>query len=119
VRKVQAVAKGFLPFNFRFRNVARFANSNVYYLAPLDNAPFHDFQGRLAGCGLSFEATPYGYAPHCTIAALSDDAGDSAHKKLMACPVPVHEIKVASVSFYTVETESQKCYQHERIALGA
>lgn len=118
VRRVQGVAKGFSPFQFRFTSVARFPSSNVYYLAPSDDAPFHDFQSRIAACGLSFEATPYSYTPHCTIAAPSDDVSDKAHNELMAFPVPDHEIQVASVSFYVVEIESQRCYQHERIALG-
>ena len=90
----------------------------MYYLAPSDNKPFHHFQSEIAACGLSFEATPYGYTTHCTIAALSNDVSDNAHAELMACPVPDHEIQIASVSFYTVESESQRCYQHERVALG-
>jgi 2'-5' RNA ligase len=118
VRRVQGVAKGFSPFKFRFSSVARFPNSSVYYLAPSDDALFHDFQGQIAACGLSFEATPYSYTPHCTIAAPSDDASDKAHNELMTFRMPDHDIQVASVSFYVVETQSQKCYQHERIALG-
>lgn len=118
VRTVQRVAKGFSPFKFRFGGVARFPNSNVYYLVPSDDAPFHDFQRRIAAYGFGFEATPFRYTPHCTIAAPSDDVSDKAHNELMAFPVPDHEIQAASVSFYTVETESQSCYQHERIALG-
>lgn len=77
-----------------------------------------EFQSKIAACGLLFEATPYTYTPHCTIAVPSDDLSDNAHNALMAFPVPDHEIRVPSVSFYTVETESQRCYQHERIALG-
>ena len=118
VKKVRAVAKGFSPFKFHFGSAKRFLNSNVYYLAPSNEAPFHDFQGKIAACGLCFEPTPYSYTPHCTIAAPSDDISDEAHNELMAFPVPDHEIQVASVSFYTVETESQRCYQHERIELG-
>jgi 2'-5' RNA ligase len=118
VRKVQGVARGFPPFKFRFSSVERFSDSNVYYLAPSDNEPFHDFQSGIAACGLSFEATSYSYTPHCTIAALSNDVSDNAHEELMACPVPDHEIQIASVSFYTVESESQRCYQHERVTLG-
>src|SRR5688572_18134824 len=84
VRKVQGVARGFSPFKFRFSSVECFPNSNVYYLAPFDNRPFHDFQQRIAVCGLSFAATPYSYTPHCTIAALSNDASDNPHEELMA-----------------------------------
>lgn len=118
VGRVQSVAKGFSPFKFRFSSVACFPNSNVYYLTPSDDAPFHDFQGRIAACGISFEPTPYSYTPHCTIAAPSSDVSDKGREELMAFPVPDDEIQVASVSFYAVETRSQKCYQHERIALG-
>jgi 2'-5' RNA ligase len=116
--KIKAIAKAFSPFRFRFNGVTRFPGSAVYYMEPADGAPFHDFQGRIAACGLSFESTPYSYTPHCTIAELSHDVARSAHNELMDCLVPEHDIQVESVSIYTLETEAQKCYQHDRIVLG-
>jgi len=117
-RKVREIAKTFAPFAFRFAGVKRFPGSNVYYLAPSDEAPFHAFQAKLASSGLSFEPTPYRYVPHCTIADIPVDAAAPVHEELMQCPVPGNEIEVASVSFYSVERETQLCHQHERISLG-
>jgi 2'-5' RNA ligase len=116
--KVQVIARAFPPFRFRFSGVTCFPGSTVYYLAPSDAAPFHDFQCRLAACGLSFQPTPYSFTPHCTIAELPVDAPASARKEMEEFRVPEHDIHVESVSIYTLETETQRCYQHERIALG-
>jgi 2'-5' RNA ligase len=116
--KVGEVAKACSPFAFRFGGVKRFPNSGVYYLAPADDKPFHAFQANLAASDLPFEATPYRYVPHCTIAELPRDAAPAAHEALMHCPVPDHDIHVTSVSLYSLDREAQCCYQHERIALG-
>jgi hypothetical protein len=116
--KIRVIARAFSPFCFRFAGVACFPGSSVYYMAPHDSAPFHDFQRRIAACGLSFEPTPYRYTPHCTIAELPHSAPRSCHTEINACPVPDHEIRVASVSIYTFDAEALQCYQHESIALG-
>lgn len=116
--RIQVLAKAFSPFCFRFSGVTCFPGSKLYYMAPADDAPFHSFQRRIASCGLRFEPTSYSYTPHCTIAELSHAASGSRHNELMECPVPDHEIQIESVSIYTLDTEAQKCYQHERIALG-
>ena len=118
VHKVREASKTFSPFAFRFASVKRFPSSNVYYLKPLDDRPFHAFQANLAAAGLSFESTPYRYVPHCTVAELPSDAAATAHEEVMQCPVPDHDIRVTSVSFYTVDRETQRCYQHERVGLG-
>lgn len=118
IREIQAIAKAFSPIHFRFDRVACFPGSTVYYMAPADGSPFHDFQRRISVCGLSFEPTPYSYTPHCTIAELSRDVASGAHVELMALGVPQHEIRVASVSIYTLDTEARICYQHERFSLG-
>ena len=118
VRKVRAVAKEFSPFAFRFGTVKCFPNSNVYYLAPLEDKPFRAFQAGLLATDLSFEPTPYRYVPHCTIAQIPQDSPASARDALARCPVPDHDIQVASVSFYALDREAQRCYQHECLALG-
>ena len=119
VRKVRAVAKAFSPFAFRFGGVDCFPGSNVYYLKPVEDKPFRAFQARLAATDLTFEPTPYRYVPHCTIAQAPRDSAASVGDELARCPVPDHDIQVASVSFYTMDREAQRCYQHERIGLGA
>ena len=116
---VRGVAARCKPFEFRFAGVERFANSNVYYLAVADERPFHDFQRELARCGLAFEPTPFSYKPHCTIAILDGNAGDTAHAQLQACPVPDHAILISSVSLYRVDHERGEALQGTRIALGA
>ena len=118
VHKVREVAKTFASFTFRFGALKRFPSSSVYYLEPLDDKPFHANQARLAATDLRFELTPYRYVPHCTVAEISGDAANGAHEELMQCPVPDHDIHVSSVSFYTVDRETQRCQQHERVALG-
>jgi 2'-5' RNA ligase len=118
VQKVQAVAQAFSSFRFRFGGVTFFPGSSVYYLAPAEAGPFHDFQDRLAASGLSFQPTPYSFTPHCTIAQLPSDVPSGASNELMGFPVPGHDIHVESVSIYTLENEAQKCYQHARIALA-
>ena len=118
VRKVRAAAQGFAPFTFRFGSVECFPGSNVYYLHPADETPFRAFQARLAASGLSFEPVSFDYVPHCTIAELPQGSGANVREELLRCPVPNHEIPVASVSFYQVDREARRCYQHERVALG-
>lgn len=118
-QRIGEVARAFAPFSFRFSGVKCFPKSSVYYLAPEDGARFHDFQRRLANCGLRFEASPYEYVPHCTIAILPADAAAEAHDEVRACPVPSDNIKVSSVSFWSVDQSRQIARQGERIALSA
>ena len=119
VKRVAQVARDFAPFPFQFSGVKRFPDSGVYYLAPRDDAAFHEFQRRLANCSLRFESTPYDYVPHCTIAILAADAAAGAHAEIRACPVPADDIKVSSVSFWSVDRVNQLARQGARIALGA
>jgi 2'-5' RNA ligase len=118
VHKVREAARGFAPFSFRFGTVNCFPGSNVYYLQPVEEMQFRTFQARIAASGLSFEPIPYDYVPHCTIAEVSETRGTNAREELLQCPVPDHEIPITSVSFYTVDRQTQRCYQHERVALG-
>src|SRR5258706_16433093 len=118
LQKVGGVARGFAPFSFRFAKVERFPRSNVYYLAPGDNSAFHEFQRRLAGRGLRFEPTPFDYVPHCTIAILPIEASEAAHAEVVAFRVPSGDIRVSSVSFWSVDRVKQLAEQGARIALG-
>jgi 2'-5' RNA ligase len=118
VRTVRGVAEGFPAFAFRFGSVASFAGTAVYYLAPAEAAPFRAFQAAIAASGLSFEPTPFGYVPHCTIAELQAPT-EPDRRQLMAFPVPEETIAVASVSLYSVERATRRCYQRERISLRA
>lgn len=118
VQKVRAVARTFSPFAFRFGSVNCFPDSSVYYLQPLEDEPFRAFQAKLATTDLSFEPTPYSYVPHCTIAEAPRDSPASVRDELARCPVPDHDIQVTSVSFYAMDREAQRCYQHERVGLG-
>jgi len=117
--RVGAVAGGFPQFSFRVKSVERFPDSNVYYLAPGTTGRFQEFQDRLANCGLRFEPTPHAYVPHCTIAILAQDAAEETHAEVSACPVPQEEIRVASVSFWSVNQARPIALQGERIMLGA
>jgi len=97
----------------------RSRESSAYYLSPADDIGFHDFQRRLANCGLRFEPSPYEYVPHCTIAILAADAAAEAHAEVRAFPVPSDNIRVSSVSFWSVDQSHQVAQQGQRIALGA
>lgn len=118
LRDVGEVARHFPPFTFRFEKVSCFPGTTVYYLSPRESAPFFDFQRKLHDCGLSYEPTPFTYTPHCTIVILAEP-NQEAHAEIMACPVPDIEIRVASVSFYSVDALSNECHQRERLLLGA
>ena len=91
----------------------------MYYLSPHEDVSFQDFQNRLANSELRFEPTPFEYVPHCTIVVLPQEPSIPVHTELMACAVPVDEITVSSVSFYDVDAPEQRCYQGERVLLGA
>jgi 2'-5' RNA ligase len=119
LKHVEEVARGFAPFTFRFEKVSRFPDSNVYYLSPSESSRFQRFQSRLAGCGLRFQPAPFSYVPHCTIAILPPEAAESARAEIMACPIPRDDIRVSSVSFWSVDAPNQQCYQGESVALGA
>jgi 2'-5' RNA ligase len=116
--RVGEVARGFAPFSFRFDKVERFPNSAVYYLAPREASPFHEFQRRLASSGLRFAPVEFSYVPHCTIAILSQGAPAEAHAETLACPVPTEDILVSSVSFWSVDHERQEARQGETLMLG-
>jgi 2'-5' RNA ligase len=119
MRRVGEVARACSPFSFRFDGVKCFPESSAYYLSPADDIGFHDFQRRLANCGLRFEPSPYEYVPHCTIAILAADAAAEAHAEVRAFPVPSDNIRVSSVSFWSVDQSHQVAQQGQRIALGA
>jgi hypothetical protein len=115
---VQGIAAATAPFSFAFESVKRFPDSNVYYLAPDDASAFHAFQRELAQSGLRYEKTPFEYVPHCTIAILSHDAGEDAHRHTAACAVPPDRIRISSVSFYAVDFARSVCQQWDRVPLG-
>jgi len=117
VRRVGEVAAKCTPFSFHFESVRCFPNTCVYYLSPRESRPFVEFQEELRACGLSYETTPFAYTPHCTIVSLVD-ANDDMHSEVMSCHVPEHEIRVTSVSFYTVDRQAGCCYQRDRVNLG-
>src|SRR5262249_1370036 len=119
MERIVEVARDVQPFSFRFGSIERFPDSTVYYLAPLNEHPFHDFQRRLGASGLRFEATPYEYVPHCPIAILSAEAGKEAHAEVRACPVPAQIMDVVSVSFWSVDHHRNLAIQGERIDLGS
>jgi len=119
MRRVGEVARGFAPFSFQFDKVVRFPDSGVYYFAPHDASHFHDFQLRLADCELRFEPAAFSYVPHCTIAVLARDPSSEAHAEVLACPVPADDIRVSSVSFWSVDRSKQEARRGECISFGS
>ena len=117
-QRVARVARDFQPFTFRFGSVERFPESAVYYLAPLNEHPFHEFQRRLARSGLLFEPTPYEYVPHCTIAILPEDAGEETHAAVGACPISSQVMEVTSVSFWSVDPALPAAQRGKSVQLG-
>jgi 2'-5' RNA ligase len=103
------IARTFVSFTSHFSGVEKFAGSHVYYLALKDEKPFHAFQKSLAASPLLFEPTPFSYKPHCTIAALADDASASAHAAIAAFPVPAHGVTISSLSLYGVVQSRNEC----------
>lgn len=100
--RVQAIARGVASFESFFSGVETFPDSHVYYLALKDEQPFQMFQRALAASSLRFEPTQFSYKPHCTIAALSNDACALVHAEIAAFTVPVHGVTIRSLSLYAV-----------------
>ena len=55
------------PIAAAFGAVRRFPESDVFYLAFVDEAPLRALHRRIAKSGLRFQPTPFPFGPHCTL----------------------------------------------------
>ena len=117
--RVRSITRDVASFTSFFSGVEHFPDSDLYYLAVQDEAPFHAFQRALAASPLRFEPTPFRYKPHCTIAALSSGAPASARAELAAFRAPVHGVTIHSLSLYAVAPSRNECRFVWRIPLDA
>lgn len=118
-KHVQAIARNVSPFACAFSHVEVFPQSGVYYLAVVDEEPFHSFQRALAASPLRFEATEFSYKPHCTIAALPGGAPAAAQAAFASFPIPAGEVTISSISLYAVNASANACRRISRLSLGA
>ena len=64
---LKAAPVGLGPFRVRFQEVRRFANTDIFYLAPQEREPFDRIHEKLKASGIPFGANPWPYNPHCTL----------------------------------------------------
>ena len=65
--EIDRVAAQYAPFEATFDHVERFQNTDIYYFAFQDPAPFTALHHALANSRIKFRHTDFPFVPHCTL----------------------------------------------------
>ena len=58
-----------LPITTAFVSIERFPGTDVFWLKPINRAPFEAIQVALVAEGLRLQPSPFPFNPHCTVSA--------------------------------------------------
>ncbi len=89
-------------FRVRFQEIRRFANTDIFYLAPEERQPFDHIHETLKGSGIAFGPNPWPYNPHCTLRGGPMNERASA-EEIFELPFPKEEFGVDTVSIYELD----------------
>lgn len=98
-RIVDRLAKRIPQFLTSFKRVARFPQTDVFYLAPDHPEKFFDIQKAITATDIRFDESPFPYTPHCTIrqvGKVSDEDGQA----LLSLEPPKQEFSLDVLSVY-------------------
>jgi 2'-5' RNA ligase len=98
-KRLKAVLAGLKPFRARFKEVRRFPNTNIFYLAPQERQPFDSIHETLKASGITFESSPWPYNPHCTLRGGPMNDRASA-EEILKLSFPKEEFIIDTVSIY-------------------
>ena len=87
------------PFTTNFTGIARFPNTDIFYLAPLHPEKFVKVQRAITATGLRFDASPFPYTPHCTIRSIGKASAED-EKALLALQPPPQPFVLDTLAVY-------------------
>ncbi len=103
IETLDEIARGFAPIVTRFRSVALFPGTKVFYFVPDEAAPFFALQAALSKSGLRFERSPFAFTPHCTLADL-ETVTLKLPASFQALALPDTEIVLDTLSVYNLDS---------------
>ncbi len=106
--RLKAVLSGVKAFRVRFQEIRRFANTDIFYLAPEERQPFDHIHEALKGSGIAFGPNAWPYNPHCTLRAgpMNDRA---TAEEIFSLPFPQEEFVIDTVSIYELDARALAC----------
>ncbi len=115
-REMDKVAARFAPFEAEFDHVERFLNTDIYYLAFRDPAPFAALHKALAETEIRFRHTEYPFVPHCTL-KLRQHPTEQELLELFFLNAPRDPFRLGRMSLYSLPGPTE-CILHHRVALS-
>ena len=114
-REMDRVAARFAPFQAEFDHVERFQNTDIYYLAFRNPAPFAALHRALAETEIRFHPTAYPFVPHCTL-KLRQHPTEQELLELFFLNAPKEPFLLGGMSLYSLPDPTE-CILHHRVAL--
>ena len=108
------LAKTITPFCTSFKGVARFPETDIFYLVPNHPEKLADIQKAIATTETRFDESPFPYTPHCTIRSFGK-VSDEDIQALLSVKPPNQEFCLDMLSVY--ELVNVKCNLLHRIRL--
>ncbi len=100
-----------------FDAIGHFPNTGIFFISPRDRRPFDALHAALAASRIPFGASPFPYNPHCTLRVGPEvEAGDV--ERISGMPVPRGEVRLDSISVYTLEPRTFGVSLLHRARLG-
>ena len=106
--RLKSVVNGMKPFPVRFQEIRRFANTDIFYLAPEDRQLFDHIHEALKGSGIAFGPNPWPYNPHCTLRAGPMNERATA-EEIFGLTFPKDEFTIDTVSIYELDARALTC----------
>jgi 2'-5' RNA ligase len=105
---LKSVLSGVKPFRVRFQEIRRFANTDIFYLAPEERQPFDQMHEALKASGIAFGPNRWPYNPHCTLRAgpMNDRA---LAEEIFSLTFPQEEFVIDTVSIYELDARALTC----------
>ena len=104
-RVLEEVAKKITPFEGKFSKMARFPNTDIFYLELENRLPFESIHNQFKKSEIEFTSNPFEYAPHCTIRAVGP-ISEADERNIWTEFVPVEPFLISTLSVYELIIDS-------------
>lgn len=106
--RLTSVLERLEPFRAHFQEIRRFANTDIFYLAPNDRQPFDRIHEALKGSRIPLAPSPWPYNPHCTLRG-GPLADQTSADNILKLSFPREEFVIDTLSLYELDPGNQTC----------
>ncbi len=104
-RVLEEVAKKITPFECKFSKMARFPNTDIFYLELENRIPFESLHNQFKKSEIKFASNPFEYTPHCTIRAVGP-ISEADERNIWTEIVPMEPFLISTLSLYELVTDN-------------